>query len=226
VSAILRAAFAIAAKDLRIESRNRTAPLTAVAFAILVQVVFVFAREPATVSLTVLAPTVLWVMLALSSLLVLNRAFLLEREHGALDGMLLAPVPRVAIFWGKWSANIVLVITVLLIAMPAWILFFNVAPSLRLLGVLGIAFLTLPGFVAAGTLFAAMTARSRYAELLLPVLLLPFLLPPISAAASAAQRVLAGRPLDEVAGWIRMLVLFDVAFLVLAALLFTHVVDE
>jgi heme exporter protein B len=222
VSAILRAAFAIAAKDLRIESRNRTAPLTAVAFAILVQVVFVFAREPATVSLTVLAPTVLWVMLALSSLLVLNRAFLLEREHGAL----LAPVPRVAIFWGKWSANIVLVIAVLLIAMPAWILFFNVAPSMRLLGVLGLALLTLPGFVAAGTLFAAMTARSRYAELLLPVLLLPFLLPPISAAASAAQRVLAGRPLDEVAGWIRMLVLFDVAFLVLAALLFTHVVDE
>lgn len=222
----LRIALVIAAKDLRIELRNRTALLTAVAFALLVQVVFVFAREPASVSLGVLAPTVLWVMLSLSALLVLNRAFLLEREHGALEAMLLAPVPRVAIFWGKWLANVVLVFGVLLVAMPAWILFFNVTPSARLLGVVGLAALAVPGFVAAGTLFAAMTARTRYAELLLPVLLLPFLLPPISAAASAAHRILAGRPFDEVAGWLRMLILFDGAFLVLAAMLFPHVVDE
>ncbi len=221
-----RLAFAIAAKDLRIELRSRTALLTAAAFAVLVQVVFVFAREPASISLTVLAPTVLWVMLSLSSLLVLNRAFLLEREHAALEAMLLAPIPRVAIFWGKWCANVALVLGVLLVAMPAWILFFNVTPSLRLLGVLGLAVLAVPGFTAAGTLFATMTARTRYSELLLPVLLLPFLLPPISAAASAAHRILAGRPFDEVAGWLRMLVIFDVAFLVLAALLFTHVVDE
>src|SRR5690606_14336289 len=118
-------------------------------------------------------------------------AFLLEREHAALEAMLLAPVPRSAIFWGKWLANVTLVGGVLLVAMPLWILFFNVTPSLRLLGVLGLAMLAVLGFVVAGTLFAAMTARTRYAELLLPVLRLPFLMPPIFAAASAANRVLA-----------------------------------
>ena len=223
---VFRAACVIAAKDLRIELRNRTALLTAVAFAVLVQLTFVFAREAGSVSLGALAPSVLWITLSLSALLVLNRAFLLEREHAALEAMLLAPVPRSAIFWGKWLANVTLVGGVLLVAMPLWILFFNVTPSLRLLGVLGLAMLAVLGFVAAGTLFAAMTARTRYAELLLPVLLLPFLMPPIFAAASAANRVLAGRPFGEIAGWLRILTLFDIVFLVVGSLLFSHVVDE
>lgn len=223
---LLRAALQIAAKDLRIETRNRTALLTAVAFAILVQLVFVFARQQGDVSLQALAPAVLWVMLAFTALVVLNRAFLLEREHAALESILLAPVSRAALFWGKWIANVLLVLAVLLVAMPLWVLFFNVVPSMALLGVLGLAVLATLGFLAAGTLFAAMTSRTRYAELLLPVLLLPFLLPPIFAGASAATRVLSGRPFDEVAGWLRILVTYDVAFLALAALLFPHVVDE
>ena len=222
----VRAALQIAAKDLRIETRNRTALLTALTFAVLVQLVFVFARQPGDVSLQALAPTVLWVMLAFTALVVLNRAFLLEREHAALEAILLAPVSRVSLFWGKWLANVILVVAVLLIAMPLWILFFNVAPSAALFGVLGLAVLATLGFLAAGTLFAAMTARTRYAELLLPVLLLPFLLPPIFAGASAATRLLAGRPFGEVVGWLRILVTYDVAFLALAALLFPHVVDE
>ena len=115
---VLRAALQIAGKDLRIETRNRTALLTAVTFAVLVQMVFVFARQPGDVSLKALAPTVLWVMLAFTALVVLNRAFLLEREHAALESILLAPVSRVALFWGKWLANVVLVVVVLLIAMP------------------------------------------------------------------------------------------------------------
>lgn len=222
----LRAALRIAGKDLRIETRNRTALLTAVAFAVLVQLVFVFARQPGDVSTQALAPTVLWVMLAFTALVVLNRAFLLEREHAALEAILLAPVSRVALFWGKWLANVLLVLVVLLIALPLWVLFFNVTPGLALLGVLGVALLAMLGFLAAGTLFAAMTARTRYAELLLPVLLLPFVLPPIFAGASAASRLLAGRPFGEVAGWLRILLTYDVAFLVLASMLFPHVVDE
>jgi heme exporter protein B len=223
---VLRAALQIAGKDLRIETRNRTALLTAVTFAVLVQMVFVFARQPGEVSRQDMAPAVLWVMLAFTALVVLNRAFLLEREHAALEAILLAPVSRVALFWGKWFANVVLVVVVLLIAMPLWVLFFNVPPRLALLGVLGLAVLATLGFLAAGTLFAAMTSRTRYAELLLPVLLLPFLLPPIFAGASAATRVLSGRPFDEIAGWLRILLTYDVAFLAVAALLFPHVVDE
>jgi len=222
----LRAAWVIALKDLRIESRNRTALLTAVAFAILVQMIFVFAREPGGVTLTSLAPSVLWITLSLAGLVVLNRAFLLEREHAALEGILLAPVSRVALFWGKWLANAVLVTGVFTIAFPVWVLFFNVEPRPALLAVYALGLLVALGFTAAGTLFAAMTARTRYAELLLPVLLLPFLIPPVFAGAQASVRLMAGRPFIELAGWLRILTVYDLVFLVLASFLFPIVVDE
>jgi len=222
----LRAVIVIMAKDLRIEARQRTALLTTVTFAILVQLIFVFARPAGELSLVVIGPSVLWVMLTFSSIVVLNRGFLLEREHGALDGILLAPVSRVAFFWGKWLANTLLVLAVLCVAFPLWVLFFGMPVGPALLGVLGIVVLALAGFTAAGTLFAAMTARTRYAELLLPVLLLPFLIPPLFAGTSGSLRLLQGRPFEEMVGWLRILVTYDVAFLTLASLLFPHVVDE
>lgn len=222
----LRAVVVIAGKDLRIEARQRTALLTTVSFAILVQLIFVFARPAGELPLAAMAPSVLWVMLTFSSIVILNRGFLLEREHAALDGILLAPVSRVAFFWGKWLANSALVAGVLLIAFPLWVLFFGVELSGALGGVAAVLLLALVGFMAAGTLLAAMTARTRYAELLLPVLLLPVLIPPLYAGTSAALRLLQGRPLDEILGWLRILVAFDVGFLTLASLLFPHVVDE
>jgi heme exporter protein B len=219
-------ALAIAGKDLRIEFRHRTAILTAVAFAVLVLLAVVFAREPGGVALRTLAPTVLWITLAFTTIVILNRAFLLEREHQALETILLTPASRAALYWGKWLANTVLVALVLLIAFPLWALFFEVGFSARLVPLVLVMLLAAAGFTACGTLFAAMTARTRYAELLLPVLLLPFLFPTLVAGASAGTRLLGGRPFEEVAGWLRILVTYDVAFLALASLLFPHVVDE
>lgn len=221
-----RATAAIAAKDLRIEWRHKTGLLTATLFAILVLLIFVFARDSASLSLHDVAPSVLWVTLALSALMALNRAFLLEREHSALEGILLAPVPRQALFWGKWLANLAFVLAVQAIAFPLWILFFNVTPSLALFAVVGVAILAAIGFTAVGTLFSAMAVRTRFAELLLPVLLLPFMIPPVFAASEATLRLLAGRPMGELWGWLRLLALYDIAFLVLANLLFPVVVDE
>ncbi len=219
-------ALAIAAKDLTIEWRNRTALLTATVFAILVLLIFVFARDPGVIALPVLAPAVLWVALALASLVALNRAFLLEREHAALDGILLSPAPRAALFWGKWLANLCFVLVVQAVAFPLWVLFFNVPPSGALVFVAGVAVLTAIGFTAVGTVLAAMAVRTRFAELLLPVLLLPFLLPPVFFAAQLTTRLLAGRPADELWGWIRLLSLYDVVFLAVATLLFPVVVEE
>lgn len=223
--ASLQAAWAIARKDLLIEARSRTALLTAVTFAVLVELIFVFARPAGELALAPIAPSVLWVTVALSALLVLNRAFLLEREHAALDVILLAPISRTALFWGKWLANTVLVAVVLLIAFPLWVLFFNV-PGNGLLGVFALVILAAMGFIAAGTLLAAITVRTRHAELLLPVLLLPFLIPPIFAGVSGSVRLLHGRPFAEVAGWLRILLAYDVAFLVASSLLFPFVVDD
>jgi len=82
------------------------------------------------------------------------------------------------------------------------------------------------GFVAVGTLFSAMTVRTRFAELLLPVLLLPFMIPPLSWAVLATGRLLAGRPLSEILGWLKMLAVYDIVFVALALLLFPATVNE
>ncbi|MEP6590322.1 MAG: heme exporter protein CcmB [Gemmatimonadota bacterium] len=223
---VWRAARAIAAKDLRIEWRHKTALLTATLFAVLVLLVFVFSRDPASVPLASIAPSVLWVTLALSALVALNRAFLLEREHAALDGILLAPVPRQALFWGKLLSNLAFVLTVQAVAFPLWVLFFNITPTGALLAIVVVVLLASVGFTAVGTLFSAMAVRTRFAELLLPVLMLPFMIPPVFAASEATMRLLAGRPIGELWGWLRLLALYDVVFVVLANLLFPAVVDE
>lgn len=222
----LRVALLIAAKDLRIERRSRTALHTATLFAVLVLLTVVFARDGGSVSLVTLAPSVLWITIALSSLVALNRAFTLEREHAALEGILLAPVPRSALFLGKWLANLAFVSLVMTITFPLWILFYGVAVTPALLAVAAVALLASIGVTAIGTVFSAMAVRTRHAELLLPVLMLPFLLPPIFFAAQSTVRLLAGRPLDELWGSFRFLLLYDVAFATMAALLFPAVVDE
>ncbi len=217
---------AMAAKDLRVEWRHRTTLITVTAFTVLIQLVFVFARTPAGPPLIDLAATVLWVTMALASMLVLNRSFLLERENAAIDGLLVLPLERSSIYWGKWLANTVLVSAVALIALPVWVVFYNVAVGWVVAAVAGVLILAAAGFMAIGTLFAAMTARTRYAEMLLPVLLLPFLIPPIFEGASATVRLMAGRPLGEISGWLWMLVAYDIAFLLIGGLLFPVVVDE
>ncbi len=223
---IFRMAWVIAAKDLRIEYRSRTALHTATLFAVLVLLIVVFARDGGTVSLATLGPSVLWITIALASLVTLNRAFMLEREHSALDGILLAPISRSALFLGKWLANLVFVLVVLTITFPLWILFYGVAVTPALLLVAGVALLATVGVTAIGTLFSAIAVRTRHAELMLPVLMLPFLLPPVYFAAQATVRLLGGRPLDELLGWLRFLLLYDIAFAMLAAMLFPVVVDE
>src|ERR1043165_2678094 len=142
----IRLALAIAGKDIRSELRSRTALLSAVVFAALVLVVFNFARDPTALSATDLAPSVLWVTFALAAMGALNRAFTIEREHGALDGLLLAPVPRGALFSGKLLANLAFVGAVEAIALPLFVLFFNVDLTRALPGILATAALATIGF--------------------------------------------------------------------------------
>jgi heme exporter protein B len=222
----LRLVVAIAAKDIRAELRSRTALLSAVVFAALVLVIFNFARDPTAVAAVDLAPSVLWVTFALAAMVALNRAFMVERENAALDGLLLAPVPRGAVFLGKLVANLAFVGTVEAVALPLFVLFFNVDLGHALPGLVGVTLLATIGFVAVGTIFSAMAVRTRFAELLLPVLLLPFMVPPLIGAVQVTARLLAGRPLSEMLGWLRLLALYDVVFVTLCTMAFASVVDE
>jgi len=226
VAEAFRLALAIAGKDLRLEVRSRTSFLSAAMFAALLLVVFNFARDPTAVATIDLAPSVLWVTVAFAAVITMNRAFIVERENRALDGLLLAPVPREALYAGKYLANLVFVLLVEAITLPLFVLFFNVDLTHALPGLVAAMLLASAGVVAVGTLFSAIVVRTRFAEVVLPVLLLPFMVPPLVFAVQITIRLFAGRGLSEVLGGLRLLAVYDVVFITLSALLFAAVVDE
>jgi heme exporter protein B len=222
----LRHALAIAGKDLRLELRSRTSLLSATVFAALVLIVFNFARDPTAVATIDLAPSVLWVTVSFASVVAMNRAFTVERENAAFDGLLLAPVSREMLYVGKYLANLAFVLVVEAITLPLFVLFFNVDLRHALPGLLLTMLLATAGFVAVGTVFSAMVVRTRFAELMLPILLLPFMVPPLIYAVKTTVPLFAGRPLSDVVEGLRFLALYDVAFITLSVLLFSAVVDE
>jgi heme exporter protein B len=222
----LRAALLVAGKDLLLEFRSRTAFVAALAFTAVVLAIFNFARDPTLVSPVDLAPGILWITFSFSGILGLNRAFALERENRALDGLLLSPVSRTAIYLGKMLANLVFVGVVEALALPLFALFFNV-PVLPVLGPLALVMvLATVGFVAVGTLLSSIAVNTRLAELILPLLMLPFLVPPVMAAVQMTSRLFAGRPFSESAGWLRLLLGYDVLFLTAALLIFEYTLEE
>jgi len=226
VGELFRAVFAIAGKDLRVEVRSRTAMVSALAFAALVLVIFNFARDAGSVSREALAPSVLWITFTFSGMIALNRSFALERENAALDGLLMAPVSRTALFLGKYFANLAFVFMVEAVTLPLFVLFFGADLSGILGGLVLTMVLATAGFVAIGTLFSAIAVRTRFAELMLPLLILPFLIPPVIGAVQVTSRLLAGRPMSEILGWLKILALYDLVFVTVCLLLFTPLMDE
>ncbi len=220
------AAWAVAAKDMKIEWRTKTAFASAIVFAVLVLSVFYFARDPTAVSALDIAPGALWVTFTFAAMLGLNRAFMLERENMAMDALLLAPIPPSAIFVGKLLGNLAFVGVVELVSLPLFILFYNLPIVRQLPALMGVIAMATIAFVSVGTLLSSMVVRTRFAELMLPVLLLPFLIPPVVGAVQLTSRILIGRPLSDLAGWLKLLASFDIVFVVLCFFLFEATLDE
>lgn len=226
MSEIVATAWVIARKDLAIEFRTRTAFLSALIFALLGLVIFYYAWDPTAVSAIDLAPGVLWVIFTFSGLLGLNRSFSVESADHAIDGLLASPASRESIFIGKALANLVFVAAVQLVAVPALAIFYNL-PLLEIAApLLAVAALAAIGLVVVGTLFSAMAANTRLAELLLPILALPFFVPIVMAAAQATARLLSGRPVAEAGAWIKLLLAYDLVFAVACTLAYAYTIED
>ena len=223
---LLRTARLVAQKDLAIEFRTRTAYFSAIVFSLLALAIFYFAWDPTAVAAIDLAPGVLWVIFTFSGLLGLQRSVGVEQADRAMDALLAAPVEREGIYLGKAFANFVFVAGVQAITLPALALFYNVPLGGVWLPLTGIALLAAIGLVAVGTLFSAMAVNTRLAELLLPMLSLPFFVPIVTAAAQATARLLAGRPAAEAWPWLRILLGFDLVFVIACAIAFPYTLDE
>ena len=217
--------WAVARKDLLLEARSRERLLGMGTFAALVAVVFSFAVDP-SVPARSMAGAMIWVTILFAGTLGLGRSFALETEADALTGVLLAPVDRGALFLGKWLANTAIVLAVEALIFPVYALFFNLSFRGSLWALAAVVALATAGFIALGTLFAAVAAHTRMGETFLPILLLPLLAPVVIFACAATQRLLAGRPVADVASQMKMLAAFDLVFLFACTAMFGAVLEE
>src|SRR4051812_12642054 len=203
---LLASTWLVARKDLAIEFRTRTAFLAVLVFAVLGVAIFYFAWDSTAVAAIDLAPGVLWVIFTFSGLLSLQRSFGVEPADRAMDGLLLSPIDREAIFLGKALANLLFVAGVQMLTVPSVALLYNLPLGRTLPILFAIALIAAVGLVAIGTLFSAMAANTRLAELLLPMLSLPFFVPVVYGAAQTTSTLLAGRPLHEAWPFLKMLI--------------------
>lgn len=222
----LRDALRVARKDLLIEFRTRSALIAAAVFAVLSAAIFRFTWEQSAVSPLYIAPGVMWVIFAFSGLLGLHRSFGVELADRALDAMMASPMSREAIFVGKALANLAFVACVQALTLPAVGLFFNLPAEPFWWGIIGVSLLASIGLVAVGTLFAAITSNTRLAELLLPMLALPFFVPVVIPAAQATSLLMNGRPLSEAVDWIKLLAAFDIVFVAASTVAFPFTLEE
>jgi heme exporter protein B len=217
--------WAVARKDLLLEARSRERLLSMGTFAVLVAVVFSFAVDP-SVRARSIAGAMIWVTVLFAGTLGLGRSFALEHEADALTGVLLSPMDRGALFLGKWLANMAIVLAVEALVFPVFALFFTLGFRGSLPALAAVVVLATAGFMALGTLFAAIASHTRLGETLIPILLLPLLTPVVIFACAATQRLLVGRPVGEVVSQIKMLGAFDLVFLFACTALFGTVLEE
>ena len=219
-----RKVIAIAWKDTLSEMRTKEIIASVLVFTLLVIVIFNFAFSASQEMMVLVAPGILWVTFAFAGVLSLNRSFILEKEEGCLEGLMVCPVSRETIYVGKMLASLLFMLIIEAIALPIFALLFNLAvlsPQLIVITVL-----TTVGFVAVGTLFSALAVNTKAREMVLPILFLPIVVPLIISAVEASGLALSGEQWGSLASWLGIIGAFDAVFLVVSFLVFTYVIEQ
>lgn len=221
-SQTLRAAFLVAGKDIRSEARTRTVLQGVGFYAALAALLFSFALGPDSETLRRFAPGLLWLTVALASLLAVGRSFAAEREQGTLETLLLYPVRREALFLGKLAAGFAVLLVVAVGSLALMAVLYTLPRPER--PALLLAALTLGSFglALAGTFYGAVSAQLRAREALIPMLLLPVLVPLVLAAAQVTESAFRGGG----SAWLEVLAAFDAVLLTLALAVFPYVFEE
>jgi heme exporter protein B len=224
VNEFLRQAGSIAAKDLRAEFRNKEVLNAAGAFMLVVLLLFSFAFDPiSNPDVRGMAGGLLWIVYAFSAVLVLNRSFARETANDCLDALIASPVPASALFLGKCLANGVLLLVLELISLPVFGIFYDVRWMGEFRRLLLVFVLGTWALAAVGTMFSAITANNRLREVMLPLLVFPIALPALMACVELTSLALAGESPPSADVWWRLLIVFDVIFTLLGAVLLESV---
>ena len=219
---IVGQASVIARKDLVIEVRGRHAIGTLLPFAATVLIAFGFAFGPGRDVLDRVAPGLLWMAVLFSAVIASRRAY--QVEDGALEGLLLAPIDKAAVFLGKSAAVTLELLALVLAVLVLVVLLFDLSVESPLLMVTAFV-LGVVGLGAVGSLFGVVAESARTREAILPMLVLPLVAPVLIAGVRATDLAAAGRS-SEVLSWLGLLTAFDVVFLSVGVLVFGYLLED
>ena len=220
----LQAILAIARKDLAAEMRSRELVSAMLVFSLLVVLIFNFALELDKAARENVAAGVLWVTFTFAGTLGLNRTFAAEKDRGSLDGLLLAPVDRTAIYFGKLISTLAFMLLVEFVVLPVFTVLYGI--SLFNILLFGVILLGTLGYSGVGTLLACMAAQTRTRDVMLPILLFPVTVPVMLSAVRASSGILTNAEWSDIALWINILIVYDVIFVAVAVMVFDYLIEE
>lgn len=221
----VRQSMLVARKDLAIELATGEIVTTSGFFAVLVAVIASLAFYAGQDAAERVAPGVIWVSVAFASVLALSRTWQREREDGALAGLLVLPIARSALFAGKALGLCVFVIAVEAIIIPVAALLFAVDLAETGAGLALFCLAATPGIAASGTLFGAMTVRTRARDLVLASVLFPLLAPTLLAAVAGTRELFGGAAIGELTDYVALMGVFDVVFIAGGVGLFDLIIE-
>jgi len=219
-------ALSIAGKDLRLEMKTRDVVASVGLFVLLVVVMASFSFPTGGEGREGVAAGVLWMAFLFAALLGMGRSMAIEKEDACLEGLLVSPAPREAVFLGKLFANLGFTFLVELVILPVFIVLLQLHPGAGTWLVVGGAFLGTLGLVTIGTLFAAMAVNTRGREAILPLLVMPVSVPAMVAAVKVSEAGFSGGMADGTLSWLLLLVGYDALFLLVALVTFQFVTEE
>ncbi len=216
--------FAVVAKDMLLELRTKDILVSTLVFGLLVIIVFDIAIDPTPSAVATVGPGILWVSFTFGGVMGLNRSFGVEKDGGGLRGLMLAPVGRDAIYFGKVLGSFMFMALVEAIIYPAFAVMFDL--PLLAPGMVPVALLATLAIVAVGTVFSAMSVNTRSREVMLPILFLPVAVPVIIAAVEATGALIGSGEASELARWVPFLAAYDAIFLAVCPVAFSFVIEE
>jgi heme exporter protein B len=213
-------------KDLVTELKTRELFSSMFIFALLVIVIFIFSVDLSIVKANQVGPGVLWVAFLFAGTLGLNRSFMLEKENGCLEGLILTPADRTAIYFGKLISNLIFLLIMEAFILPLFMIFFNVDLLSHLGPLLLVIVMGTLGFCAIGTLLSSLSSNLKTREIMLPILLYPLIVPVVIAVVRMTSQLLAGEPLSAMMNWVGLTLAFDVMFIGVSIMTIDHILEE
>ena len=217
---------AIVLKDLVTELKTKELFSSMFIFALLVIIIFIFSVDLSIVKANEVGPGVLWVAFLFAGTMGLNRSFMLEKENGCLEGLILTPADRTAIYFGKLISNLIFLLVMEIFILPLFMIFFNVDIISFLGPLLVVIFLGTLGFCAIGTLLSSLSSNLKTREIMLPILLYPLIVPVVIAVVKMTGQVLDGQSLGTMMNWVGLTLAFDIIFIGVSIVTIDHILEE